>query len=267
MEILQFKFFQFALIGSFLASVACGIIGTYIVTKRLAFISGGLTHSSLGGIGLGLYTGISPILCAALFSMLSGFGVKWLTNNKEIREDSAIAVFWTFGMSIGIIFTFLGTGFSPELSSYLFGNIVTISKSDLYFMGAIAGSLALFFYLFINPIRTIAFDRLYAKSQKMPVDFFEYTLMGFISLTIVACLHMIGIVLVISLLTIPQMTANLFTNSFSKIIFLAILIGFIDCLGGLFLSYRLNVPSGASIILFSITVYVFFKIVFFFKNK
>ena len=237
MEILQYKFFQYAIIGSLLASIACGIIGTYIVSKRLVFISGGLTHSSLGGIGIGLYTGFSPLASAAIFSILSGFGVEWLTKKKEIREDSAIAVFWTFGMAVGVIFTFLGSGFTPELSTYLFGNILTISKGDLYFIGIVALLLSLFFGFYINPIKTIAFDREYAKSQRMPVEWFEYILMMFISLTIVATLHMIGIVLVISLLTIPQMTANLFSNNFSKIIWLSILIGFLGCLGGLFISH------------------------------
>ncbi len=267
MEILQYKFFQYAIIGSLLASIACGIIGTYIVSKRLVFISGGLTHSSLGGIGIGLYTGFSPLASAAIFSILSGFGVEWLTKKKEIREDSAIAVFWTFGMAVGVIFTFLGSGFTPELSTYLFGNILTISKGDLYFIGIVALLLSLFFGFYINPIKTIAFDREYAKSQRMPVEWFEYILMMFISLTIVATLHMIGIVLVISLLTIPQMTANLFSNNFSKIIWLSILIGFLGCLGGLSISYTLHVPSGASIIFFSILIYVICKTIVYIKNK
>lgn len=267
MEILQFKFFQYAIIGSLLASIACGIIGTYIVCKRLVFISGGLTHSSLGGIGIGLYTGFSPLASAAIFSILSGFGVEWLSKNRNIREDSAIAVFWTFGMAVGVIFTFMGSGFTPELSTYLFGNILTISTGDLYFIGAVALGLSIFFAIFIIPIKVIAFDREYAKSQRMPVEWFEYTLMMFISLTIVATLHMIGIVLVISLLTIPQMTANLFTNKFSAIIWISILIGFIGCLGGLFLSYKLHVPSGASIIFFSILMYVFCKIFIQINNK
>lgn len=261
MNLFQFTFFQYALIGSLLASIACGIIGTYIVTRRLVFISGGITHASFGGVGIGLYAGISPILSAAIFSVFSAFGVEWLSKRKDTREDSAIAVFWTFGMAIGIIFTFLAPGFTPELSTYLFGNILTISIRDLYFITALSLALILFFSLFINPIRTIAFDRDYALSQGLPVQFFEYTLMFFIALTIVACLQMIGIVLVISLLTIPQMTANLFTNSFTKIIYFSILIGFIGCIGGLFLSYLLHVPSGASIIFFSIILYVAAKLI------
>ena len=127
LELLHYTFFQHALLGSLFASIACGIIGTYIVTRRLVFISGGITHASFGGIGLGLYAGISPLLSAAIFSVLSSFGVEWLSKRKDMREDSAIAVFWTFGMAVGIIFSFLAPGFTPDLSAFLFGNILTIT--------------------------------------------------------------------------------------------------------------------------------------------
>ena len=129
MDLLQYTFFQHALLGSLLASIACGIIGTYIVTRRLVFISGGITHASFGGIGLGLFAGISPILSAAVFSVLSAFGVEWLSRRKDMREDSAIAVFWTLGMALGIMFSFLSPGFAPDLSAYLFGNILTINQN------------------------------------------------------------------------------------------------------------------------------------------
>ena len=240
-NLLNYTFFQHALLGSLLASIACGIIGTYIVTRRLVFISGGITHASFGGIGIGLYAGISPILSAAIFSVLSAFGVEWLSKRKDMREDSAIAVFWNFGMAIGIIFCFLSQGF-------------------IYILAALSIVLALFFTIFLNPIIYIAFDREYACSQHIPVVFFEYTLMMFIELTIVACLRMVGIVLVISLLTLPQMTANIFTYNFKKIIWLAIGIGYLGCMGGLFISYQLQVPSGAAIIFFSILIYILCKI-------
>lgn len=243
------------MLGSLLASIACGIIGTYIVTRRLVFISGGITHASFGGVGLGLFTGVSPILSAAVFSVLSAFGVEWLSKRKDMREDSAIAVFWTFGMAVGIIFSFLSPGFAPDLSAYLFGNILTINRADLWMLGILSVVLAVFFSLFIRPIVCIAFDREFARSQKIPVERFEYLLMMLIALTIVSCLRMVGIVLAISLLTIPQMTANLFTYSFKKIIWLSIAIGFLSCLGGLFISYHWKVPSGASIIFFSILIY------------
>ena len=255
MELLQYTFFQHALLGSLLASIACGLVGTYIVTRRLVFISGGLTHASFGGIGLGLYTGIPPILSAAVFAVLSAFGVEWLSKRKDMREDSAIAVFWTLGMALGIMFTFLSPGFAPDLSAYLFGNILTITASDIALLGVLAAILAVFFGLYLRPIVSIAFDREFARSQGLPVAFFEYALMLFIALTIVACLRMVGIVLVISLLTIPQMTANLFSHRFHRIIWLSIGIGYLSCLGGLLLSFYLNVPSGASIIFFSILIY------------
>ena len=259
LELLNYTFFQHALLGSLFASIACGIIGTYIVTRRLVFISGGITHASFGGIGIGLYTGISPLLTAAIFSVLSAFGVEWLSKRKDMCEDSAIAVFWTFGMAIGIIFSFLSPGFAPDLSAFLFGNILTITLTDIWMLMGLSVLLIGFFTFFLNPIIYIAFDREYARSQRIPVTFFEYTLMMFIALTIVACLRMIGIVLVISLLTLPQMTANLFTHSFKKIIWLSIGIGYLDCLGGLLLSYHLQVPSGATIIFFSILVYTLCK--------
>jgi zinc transport system permease protein len=241
-ELIQYTFFQHALLGGLLASIACGIIGTYIVTRRLVFISGGITHASFGGIGIGLFTGISPLLSAAVFSVLSAFGVEWLSKRKDMREDSAIAVFWTLGMALGVMFSFLSPGFAPDLSAYLFGNILTITVTDLVILGVLALVLIVFFTLFIHPIIHVAFDREFARSQGLPVAFFEYTLMLFIALTIVACLRMVGIVLAISLLTIPQMTANLFTYKFKRIIWLSVIIGFLSCMGGLFISYFLNVP-------------------------
>ena len=260
MELLQYTFFQHALIGSLLASIACGMVGTYIVTRRLVFISGGLTHASFGGIGLGLYTGVSPILSAAVFAVLSAFGVEWLGKRRDMREDSAIAVFWALGMAVGVIFTFLSPGFAPDLSAYLFGNILTITRGDLMLLAGVAGALVVFFILFRHPIVQVAFDREFARSQGLPVQVLEYVLMMFIALTIVACLRMVGIVLVISLLTIPQMTANLFSHRFHRIVWLSIGIGYVCCLGGLYVSFRENIPSGASIIFFSILIYAVCKV-------
>ena len=260
MDLLQYTFIQHALIGSLLASIACGLVGTYIVTRRLVFISGGLTHASFGGIGLGLYTGVPPILAAAVFAVLSAFGVEWLSKRKEMREDSAIAVFWALGMAVGVMFPLLSPGFAPDLSAYLFGNILTITRGDLLLLGCVAGVLAVFFTLFRHPIVYVAFDREFARSQGLRVQLLEYVLMMFIALTIVACLRMVGIVLVISLLTIPQMTANLFSQRFAGIVWLSIGIGYLSCLGGLYLSFRENIPSGASIIFFSIVIYAVCKV-------
>ena len=259
MDILQYGFFQNALLGSVLASVLCGLVGTYIVTRRLVFISGGLTHASFGGIGLGVYFGLNPLLSAMVFTVLSAFGVQWLSTRNDMREDSAIAVFWTLGMSIGIIFCFLSPQFMPDLSSYLFGNILTITSQDLWTLAVLCLLGLLIFVQWMRPVMYIAFDREFARSQGLPVQFAEYLLMGFIALTIVACLRMVGIVLVISLLTIPQSTANLFTKSYPQIMLWSVVIGLASCLGGLWLSYYWNVPSGACIILVSVMIYLISK--------
>ena len=259
MDILQYTFFQNALIGAFLASILCGFIGTYIVTRRLVFISGGITHASFGGIGIGVFTGINPILSAMVFAILSAFGVQWISRKKDVRKDSAIAMFWTLGMSVGIICCFLTPGFMPDLPSFLFGSILAIDSADLWLLGGLALIVALLFTFLLRPIQNIAFDSTFARSQHLPVTAIEYLMMTLIAMTIVATLKMVGIVLAISLLTIPQMTANLLTGSFKRIIFWSMLIGWVDCLVGLAISYYCNVPSGASIIFVSIVIYAIVK--------
>lgn len=260
MNILEYSFFQNALLGSLLASVLCGFIGTYIVTRRLVFISGGITHASFGGIGLGVFLGINPILSAMVFSVLSAFGVQWMSRRGDVREDSAIAVFWTFGMSLGIICCFLSPGFMPDLPSFLFGSILTISQADLWLLATLLVVVVLVFALLYRTILSVAFDVDFARSQRLPVAFIEYLMMAFIALTIVGTLRMVGIVLSISLLTIPQMSANVLTHNFKRMIAWSIVIGWVDCLMGLGLSYALNVPSGASIIFVSILVYLVLKV-------
>ncbi len=259
MNILEYTFFQNALAGAFLASILCGFIGTYIVTRRLVFISGGITHASFGGIGLGVMTGINPILSAMLFAILSAFGVQWVSNHKDIRNDSAIAMFWTLGMSVGIICCFLTPGFMPDLPSFLFGSILTIGTSDLWLLGVLTVCVGLLFTMFLRPIQSVAFDRTFALSQHLPVTLIEYTMMALIAMTIVATLKMVGIVLAISLLTIPQMTANLFTYNYKHLILLSIFLGWIDCLIGLYASYLYNIPSGATIIFVSILTFTLCK--------
>ena len=244
--------------ASVLASVLCGFVGTYIVTRRLVFISGGITHASFGGIGLGLFAGFPPILGAALFSVCSACGVQWLSQQRAMREDSAIATVWTVGMALGIVFTFLAPGFTPDLTTYLFGNILTVTTTDLWMLAILCVVVVTYFVCNIHTIIHAAFD--HALARHLPVVRLEYFLMILIALTIVATLRMVGIVLVISLLTLPQMTANLFVHSFRGIIVGGSLIGFLSCLGGLGASYLLNIPSGACIILVGIVIYVVTKI-------
>lgn len=259
MEILEYTFFQNALLGSLLASILCGMVGTYIVARRLVFISGGITHASFGGIGLGVYLGVNPVLAATAFAVASAFGVEWMSRRGNVREDSAIAMFWTLGMSVGIICCFLSPGFMPDMPSFLFGNILTIGVSDLWLLAIIALVAGAVFVFFYRQILSVSFDTTFARSQGLPVSIIEYGMMALIALTIVSTLRMVGIVLAISLLTIPQMTANLFTFSMKRIILASMVIGWIDCLIGLAISYQWNVPSGASIIFVSILIYALLK--------
>ena len=145
MDILQYTFFQNALIGALLASILCGFVGTYIVTRRLVFISGGITHASFGGIGIGVFAGINPILSAMVFAILSAFGVQWVSRKKDVRKDSAIAMFWTLGMSVGIICCFLTPGFMPDLPSFLFGSILAIDSTDLWLLAGLTLFVAILF--------------------------------------------------------------------------------------------------------------------------
>lgn len=259
-ELFQYDFFTNALLGGFFASIACGIIGTYIVIKRLVFICGGITHASLGGLGIGFYFGINPVFAALIFSILSAFGIEWLSSRQGVREDSAIAAFWSFGMAIGIICIYLKAGFAPNLSDYLFGNILTITTADIFSFIIISLVLSLIFIFFKNQILYTAFDADFARTRNLPVKFIEYTMMLFIAITIVLTIRLVGVMLLMSLLTIPQMTANLYTANFKKMIFLSILFGLIACVAGLILSAYINVPSGAFIIFVLIAVYFICKI-------
>ncbi|MEN9918367.1 MAG: hypothetical protein RL662_803 [Bacteroidota bacterium] len=260
LDLFEYNFFINALLGALFACIACGIIGTYIVIKRLVFISGGITHASLGGLGIGFYLGINPMVSAMVFSILSAFGIEWLSSRQGVREDSAIAAFWSFGMAIGIICIYLKAGFAPNLSEYLFGNILTITRSDIYLFVGLATILSIVFFLFRREILYAAFDPDFAKTRNLPVKFIEYTMMFFIAVTIVLTIRLVGVVLLMSLLTIPQMTANLYTANFSKMIFLSIFFGLIGCISGLILSAYINVPSGAFIIFVLITIYFICRI-------
>jgi len=266
-ELLTYAFFQNALLGSLLTAIACGMVGTYIVSRRLVFISGGITHASFGGLGLGFYLGTNPILTAMVFSILSAFGVEWVSKSQDVREDSAIAGVWSLGMALGVICIFLTPGYAPNLSAYLFGNILTISYTDLYWITGLVIILSLVFTLYIREIIYVAFDHDFAKTQGLPVKWIEYTMMFFIAVTIVLSIRLVGIMLLMSLLTLPQITVNLFTSDFKKIIWGSIFLGFLGCVSGLIFSYYLNVPSGAFIILVLVILFLLAKGVLFLINR
>ncbi|MDR2118550.1 MAG: metal ABC transporter permease [Tannerellaceae bacterium] len=255
-ELLQYAFFRNALLAGLLTAIACGTVGTYIVSRRLVFIGGGITHASFGGLGLGFYLGINPVLTAMLFSILSALGVEWISRSKQVREDSAIAAVWSLGMALGVLFIFLTPGYAPNLSAYLFGNILTVSSADLYGMASLVAALGLTFFFLCKEIVYIAFDREFAHTQHLPVRWIERMMMIFTAITIVLSIRLAGIMLLMSMLTLPQMIINLYTSNFGKILWGSIAIGFLACLAGLTLSYYLDVPSGAFIILVLVATFL-----------
>ena len=266
-ELLQYKFITNSLLAGIFASISCGIIGTYIVTRRMVFLSGGITHASFGGIGIGYFLGFNPIIFAAIFGVFSALGVEFISKRSEIREDSVIGILWSFGMAIGIMFVFLTPGYAPNLMSYLFGSILTVSVLDIWLMIGLNIVLILIFVSFYRIILFISYDQEFAKTHKIAVSFVNYVLISLVALTIVVNIKVVGIILVISLLTIPQSIANLFTQNFKNIIIASIVIGLIGAFLGLVISYKINIPSGASIIFSLVMIFLFAKIFQLIKRK
>ena len=267
LELFQYKFIINSLMAGILASISCGIIGTYIVTRRMVFLSGGITHASFGGIGIGYYLAFNPIISAAIFGVLSALGIEFIAKRSEIREDSAIGILWSFGMAVGIMFIFLTPGYAPNLMSYLFGSILTVSSLEIYLMIGLCIILILIFTLYYKTILFISYDQNFARTHKIAVSLFNYILIALVALTIVLNIKVVGIILVISLLTIPQSIANLFTKNFKNIIIVSIVIGFLGAFFGLLVSYQINIPSGASIIFSLVVIFIIAKLIQVIKRK
>ena len=261
LELFSYDFFQKAFLAAVFASISCGIIGAYIVSRRIVFISGGITHASFGGIGLAFFLGFNPLLGAVLFAVMSALGIQFFTKVAEIREDSSIAIWWSLGMALGIIFVFLTPGYTPNLMSYLFGNILTVTISELWWMFTLNVVIISFFALFFRKILYIAFDEEFARAAGLPVQLFNYLTMTLIALTVVLNIRVVGIILILSLLTIPQATANLYTKDFKSLLILSSFFAFVGTISGLFISYFLNIPSGAAIIFTLIVMFGVLRIV------
>jgi zinc transport system permease protein len=266
-ELLGYRFFIHALLAAVFTGITCGFIGTYIVTRRIVFISGGIGHASFGGVGIAYYLGFNPIIGAALFSILSAVAIEAFSQNSTLRKDTLIGIMWSFGMAVGIIFIYITPGYTANLMTYLFGNILTVSAFDLYLMAGLAVIIIAFFLLLLKEILTISFDEEYSRTQGIPVAIINYILIGLVALTIVINIRVVGIILVISLLTIPQATANLISKNFKSIIFYSIGFGFLSSISGLFLSYKFNIPSGATIIFSSILVFLIVRLGLYFYTR
>jgi len=256
----EYDFLVKSLLAVLFGSITAGIAGSYIVAKKMVFLSGGITHSSFGGIGIAYFIGMSPVLGAAFFGVASALGIQYMASRQKVSEDSAIGFLWAFGMAVGIIFIYLTPGYTPDLMSYLFGSILTIDNGDLVALAVTGIILMLFFARYYRLILYVAFDEAYARTFSARVDLLKYLLIILVSLVIVLNIRIAGVVLVLSLLTIPPNVALLFTRNFSKMIIISILAGFIGMLAGLVASWYLNIPTGATIIFTLVLIWIICRI-------
>lgn len=252
-ELFQYRFLMNALAAAVLSGVTCGIIGTYVVSRRTVFLSGGITHASFGGIGMAYFLGWNPIMGAMLFALLSALGIEFASDRMKVREDSAIGIIWSVGMAVGIIFIFLTPGYAPNLTAILFGNILTVTQADIAASAVLAAVVVAVFALWMRPVMHLAFDREYARSQGVPVRLISYGMAVLTALTIVFSIRAVGIVLLISLLTFPVVIVNSLTKSFPKIIVWSAVTATLANIAGLWASYEWDIPTGAATI-FVLTV-------------
>lgn len=266
-DLFGYTFFRYALAGLSLISIASALIGTYIVTRRLASISGGVTHACFGGLGLGYFLGISPIVSAAVFAIASSLGVEIMSSHGRVREDSAIAVVWAIGMAIGILFVFLTPGYVPELNSFLFGNVLTIGKDDLTAFTIFLAVLILFFAFYYHKIIAVAFDRDFANVINLPVRFISLSMTVLTAVCIVLTIRLVGVMLLMSMLVLPQLIAEFFCHRFGRMMVLSAVISLVCCLGGLFLASVVEVPCSALIVLSMALVYIVIAIAFYVRRK
>lgn len=258
-DLFQYQYFTNGILAALLVSISCGFIGTYIVSRRIVFVSGGISHAAFGGVGIAYFLGLNPLLGAAVFSVAAAVGIEVMSHKTPVREDSLIGMMWSLGMAVGILFVFLTPGYAANLMSFLFGDILTVSGFDLWLMGCLVVVILLVFALRYRRILYIAFDPEFARTQTVNVRGNRILMMVLVALTVVVNIRVVGIILVISLMTIPPAAANLLVRDFRHMILLSGLFSLIASFGGLMASHLLNVPSGASIVFSAALVFFVVK--------
>jgi zinc transport system permease protein len=247
-NLFEYSFVLRSLLGALFASITAGLAGTYIVSRRLVFLSGGVTHASFGGIGLGYYLGINPVVGAAVFGLGSALGMEYMSARGRMREDSAIGILWALGMAVGIIFIYLTPGYAPNLMSYLFGSILTVTDGDLIALGIISAVLIIYTAVFYRTLLYISFDENYARTFTRHVDLFRYISVGLTGMAIVLNIRMAGVIMIIALMTIPANIVMLYTRRYLRIILLSTVVSFTGITAGFAISWFTNLPTGATIV-------------------
>lgn len=260
-ELFSFDFFRNALAGLLMISIASALIGTYIVSRRLVALCGGVTHACFGGLGLGYFLGINPLVAASLFAIASTGGVEWLSSRHNIREDSAIAVVWALGMAAGIIFVFMTPGYVPELNTFLFGNVLTITQTDLAAFGVFMAVVVLFSLVKRREIVACAFDRDFARVSGLPERVINYAMTVLMAVCIVLTIRMVGIMLLMSMFTLPQLTAEIYSRRIEGIALTSVGVSVVASAGGLLLAGAIDVPCSALIVVLMVGIYVVLRVV------
>ncbi|MFZ0254576.1 MAG: metal ABC transporter permease [Gammaproteobacteria bacterium] len=249
-------FLQNALLAGILASIGCGMMGTYVVVKRIGFLAGGIAHAVLGGMGIAYYLGQSPVGGALVAALLAALIIGWVNLRGQEHEDTLIAALWSLGMAIGILFISQTPGYNVDLMSYLFGNILMVPRADLFLMGGLDAVIVLSVLLFRKQFLAVAFDEEFAEARGVNVAFFYLLLLCLVALTVVLLIQIVGLILVIALLTLPAAIAAQYVSSVGRMMWVAMGLGALFTTTGLALSYEPNLPAGASIILLAGTAYL-----------
>ena len=253
-DLIQYGYLSNALAACVLSGITCGVIGTYVVCRRMVFLAGGITHASFGGLGIAFWMGANPIAGAMIFAVLSALGIEWAGSRGRIREDSAIGIIWSVGMAVGALFMSLRPGYtSGDLSTYLFGSIVTVTDSDVAALAALTAVIIAGALLWLRPVMYTAFDRDFARSRGIPTRVISYLMAALVAVTIVLSIRIMGIVLLISLVTMPVVIVNSLSRSYRTIALAAPLVAVAGNVAGLVVSYNFEVPPGAAII-FTLTL-------------
>ena len=247
--LLQYKFLQNAVMAGVLSSLACGVTGVYVVVKRITFISGGIAHAVLGGIGIAYYLGQDPLLGAALTALFSAVLLGLINLTARQHEDTIIGALWAVGMAVGIIFMALTPGYSVDLMSFLFGNILMVTEPVLWALFLLDLVILLVVAVFYRQFLLVCYDEEYARLRGLPVKTLYILLLALIALTVVILIKVVGLIMVIALLTLPAAVAGLFTHKLPRMMAVATGLSFLFILSGLALSYQLNLPSGATIVI------------------
>jgi zinc transport system permease protein len=248
-EIFQYEFMRNALCASVLVGVACGVVGTFVVTKKIVFIGGGISHTAFGGIGLGYLLGINPILMALPFTICAALSIGILKQRTRVSEDSAIGILWTMGMALGILFINLSPGYAPDLFGYLFGSILSVPLTELVIMGVLDIIIMATTMLFFKELQAISFDEEFSSIVGVPTEKLYFMLLCLIALSTIVLIRVVGIILIIALLTFPATIVRQFVSTLRSIVWFTTIIAILLSVGGLILSYFLDLPSGATIVL------------------